>query len=69
MTTRRDLRMRENELQRLLAGQFTIQQRLTVMRDELGLLMRNLDRLALPTKQRRRRTLGSNVVELRGHKP
>jgi len=71
MTTKRDLRMRENDLQRLLRGQFTIQSRLTQMRDELGVMLRSLDQLVLPGDRRGRSKFkpSGNVVDFQKRGP
>ncbi len=52
----RELKRRERQLERMARGETFIHERLITMHDELGLLMRNLDRLVLPRSQRRRRT-------------
>jgi hypothetical protein len=60
MTTR-DEQRRERNLRRMALGEQFIHERLTIMHDELGVMMRNLDRLVLPRSQRRRSARKSYV--------
>jgi hypothetical protein len=58
---------REQMLRRMADGEIMIRQRLVTMHDELGLLMRNLDRLVLPRPARRRRSTRKSYVDRVGN--
>jgi hypothetical protein len=52
--SKREQQRRERDVQRKARGEQFVHERLITMHDELGFLMRHLDRLVLPRSQRRR---------------
>jgi hypothetical protein len=54
MTTKRELNRRERDVQRLALSEQFITERMAIVHDELGLMMRYMDKLVLPRSARRR---------------